>query len=245
MEMKVEIVEEDPKLHGVVIVRVPGIYGRKGNPLPKGMSRLTRGAAEALQRVFEQVVNEGGHLYLSDMFRSAVQQQKAHEDWKSGRKSAFSPPSCSSVHEAARAIDIDAFDTAIGHKRVREILNRYGWVHIVDTLTGPECWHYEFREPRWETFKDSNGYPAMARAMKQEIGNVVGAARADAKIAEIKRLQEAFNQILSLALVVDGMYGEATKEACREFQRRHGLQVDGIAGPITMRTINEVLASLE
>ncbi len=93
MEMKVEIVEEDPKLHGVVIVRVPGIYGTKGNPLPKGMSRLTRGAAEALQRVFEDVLNEGGHLYLSDMFRSAVQQQKAHEDWKSGRKSAFSPPS--------------------------------------------------------------------------------------------------------------------------------------------------------
>ena len=64
--------------------------------------------------MFGDVVNEGGHLYLSDMFRSAVQQQKAHEDWKSGRKSAFSPPSCSSVHEAARAIDIDAFDTAIG-----------------------------------------------------------------------------------------------------------------------------------
>lgn len=90
MDMKCEILEKDEKLKGVVNVRVPGIYGKKGDPLPKRMAKLVRPAAVVLQKVYRDVVNEGGHLCLSDMFRSATEQQKAHEDWKSGRKSAYS-----------------------------------------------------------------------------------------------------------------------------------------------------------
>src|SRR5688500_8676980 len=117
MDQTLEIVEQDPKLKDVWKVRVPGIYGKKGDPLPARMARLVLPAAQSLQQVYRQVVAEGGRLFISDMFRSAADQQRAHEDWKSGRKSAYSPPSCSSVHEAGRAIDIDAFDTVIGHKR--------------------------------------------------------------------------------------------------------------------------------
>jgi hypothetical protein len=97
--MTLEVLEEDRRYRGVHKVRVPGIYGRKGNPLPARMSRLVLPAAQALQRVYERVVAEDGHLYVSDMFRSAVEQQRAHEDWKTGRKSAYSPPSCGSVHD--------------------------------------------------------------------------------------------------------------------------------------------------
>lgn len=242
MKMRCEIVQEDPRLNGVVKVRVPGIYGRKGDPLPMRMCRLVLPAAQALDRVFQSVAAEGGHLYVSDMFRSAKEQQKAHEDWKTGRKSAFSPPSCSSVHEAARAVDIDPFDTGIGHARVRQILNQEGWIHIVETLTGAECWHYEFRQEKWEDFRKANGYTAMARAMKEEIGNLVRLEKAEAVEKEVRWLQEALNQVLGTMLVADGLYGEETRRAVRLFQQRFGLQVDGVAGPITMARLKELLA---
>lgn len=233
MKMTVELIEEERKLPGVWKVRVPGIYGRKGNPLPARMAKLVLPAAKSLGKVYEQVVLEGGHLYISDIFRAAADQQRAHEDWKSGRKTAFSPPSCGSVHEAARAIDIDAFDTGIGHQRVREILKSHGWVEITQSLTGPECWHYEFREPRWEVFKSRHGYAAMARAMKQEIGNLASLPQAEKREEDVRWLQSALNTVLRTTLTVDGVYGEATREAVKQFQAMSGLQVDGVAGPIT------------
>jgi murein L,D-transpeptidase YcbB/YkuD len=243
MEMKCEILGSVLELQGVVKVSVPSIYpiGDKGGPLPERLAKLVQPAAEALQKVYEDVVAAGGHLYISDMFRSAAEQQKAHEDFVMGRKSAFSPPSCSSVHEAGRAIDIDAFDTLIGHKRVREILNQRGWVNIVPALTGNECWHYEFREAKFEQLKQQQGYAAMARAMKTEIGNLVGAAQADAKKEEIKQLQQALNKLLGTSLVVDGMFGEKSREAVLEFQQKNGLQADGVPGPITRQKIKDLL----
>ncbi|MGD8681338.1 MAG: peptidoglycan-binding protein [Lysobacterales bacterium] len=243
MEQKLTIVEDDERLTGVVKVEVPGIYSTpKGAALPKRLAKLVRPAALALQKVYRDVVAEGGHLFISDMFRSATQQQKAHEDWKSGRKSAFSPPACSSVHEAARAIDIDAFDTGIGHKRVREILNQHGWVNIVDTLTGKECWHYEFREAKWEKFKQDNDYAAMARAMKEAIGNFAGRAAANRTEKEIVWLQESLNKLLGTRLQVDGRFGEKTRDVVKRFQKENGLQVDGIPGPITKSKIKALLA---
>ena len=237
MNQEVEILDDDGKLKGVVKIRVPSIYGKKGDPLPQRMAKLVKPAAQALQRVYKDVVAEGGHLYISDMFRSFAEQQKAHEDWKTGRKSAFSPPACNSVHESARAMDIDAFDTGIGHKRVRQILNKHGWVNIVQTLTGDECWHYEFRETKWETFKQRHGYAAMARGMKEEIGNVKDIAKAEAKKDDVKLLQTALNKVLGTNLDIDGIYGENTKQAVRDFQERHDLQVDGVAGPITLKKL--------
>lgn len=241
MEMICEILGEDEKFKNVVKVRVPGIYGRKGNPLPKRMSKLVRPSAEALQNIYNQIVMGGGHLYISDMFRNAAEQQKAHEDWKTGRKPDFSPPSCGSVHEAARAIDIDAFDTGIGHKRVREILNANGWINIVDTLTGSECWHYEFREKKWEDYKNENSYTEMAHAMKEEIGNLIGLRTAESRKKDVRWLQESLNKILGIDLVVDGLYGEKTKVAVREFQQKYRLQIDGVAGPMTRKKLKELL----
>jgi hypothetical protein len=241
MEMKLEFVNDDERYVNVANIRVPGIYGTKGDPLPARMAKLVRPAAEALQRVYRDVAAEGGHLYISDMFRSADEQQRAHEDWKAGRKTAFSPPSCGSVHEAARAIDIDAFDTGIGHRRVREILNQHGWTHIVETLTGAECWHYEFREERWEAFKRQHGYSAMARAMKEEIGNTASLAQAEIAEEGVRWLQTALNTLIAAGLVVDGAYGEKTREAVRRFQAQNRLQVDGVAGPITRSKIRALL----
>ncbi|MBN2226135.1 MAG: peptidoglycan-binding protein [candidate division Zixibacteria bacterium] len=244
MNMVCDIVSENTNYAGVVTVRVPGIYGKKGNPLPKRMSLLVRPAAVALGKTYHDIAAEGGHLYISDMFRSAAQQQKAHEDWKTGRKSAYSPPSCASVHEAARAIDIDAYDTGIGHKRVREILRARGWTNIVDTLTGLECWHYEFRGQKWETYLKQHGYQAMARAMKQEIGNIAGISAAEKYTQMIRDVQTALNTLIAAGINVNGEYDENTKTAVRAFQYKYRLQVDGVAGPITRQKIQELLAAI-
>lgn len=45
--------------------------------------------------------------------------------------------------------------------------------------------------------------------------------------ADVKALQ------LKLGVVVDGRFGPLTREALEDFQRRHGLTPDGIAGPQT------------
>jgi len=242
MEIKCEITGKDPRLIGVVRLRVPGIYSpRTGIPLPKRKAKLVRPAAVALQNVYRDIVGEGGHLYISDMFRSAVEQQRAHADYLAGRKTAYSPPPCFSVHEAARAIDIDAFNTGIGHRRVREILNHHGWINIVETLTGPECWHYEFRQNKWQDYYENHGYAAMAHAMKEEIGNRAGLRWGAARKQEVTWLQSSLNNTLGSRLKVDGIYGEKTREAVRSFQRADQRQVDGVAGPITKNRIRELL----
>jgi hypothetical protein len=241
MDQTCQILGDADGLKDVVQVAVPGIYGTKGDPLPERMAKLVNAAASSLQEVYADVVKKKGHLYVSDMFRSAEDQERAHNDYVSGRKSSFSPPSCSSVHEAARAIDIDAFDTVIGHQRTRQILNNHGWVNITDSLTASECWHYEFREARWAAFKTAHGYSAMAHAMKEEIGNVIGAEQADAKKKEFVWLQKALNKLIGADLVADGVYGPGTRRAVKRFQEQQGLQVDGVAGPITLAKLRELL----
>jgi murein L,D-transpeptidase YcbB/YkuD len=240
MEMTCEILDPVEGLRGVVQVRVPGIYPR-GEPMPDRMAKLVRKAAASLQDVYADVVKEGGHLYISDCFRSAEDQHRAHLDYLSGRKSSYSPDTCSSVHEAARAIDIDAFDTKIGHARVRAILKEHGWSSITESLTGTECWHYEFRGERWQAYRDAHGAGAMAHGMKEEIGNVIGAKEAGGRADDVRSLQRSLNELLGSQLEVDGVYGPKTKEAVRKFQAANGLQVDGVAGPITRAKVQDLL----
>jgi putative chitinase len=53
-----------------------------------------------------------------------------------------------------------------------------------------------------------------------------------------KRLQRALNDLGARPrLVVDGLYGPATRRAVRAFQRDAGIRVDGVAGPVTEAAI--------
>ncbi len=240
MKMGLHILGKDEQLKGVVKVELPGIYP-KGDPLPEHMAKLVEEAAVGLAKVYEQIVEEGGHLYISDMLRSAAMQQKAHEDWKSGRKSSYSPPACSSVHESGRAIDIDPFDTGIGHKRVREILNANGWTNIVPTLTGKECWHYEFRGKKWNEYYKNHDYKSMARGMKEEIGNLAALEQAEKNEEDMKWVQESLNKLMGTTLPTDGDFGAKTKSVVMQFQKKYGLQADGIPGPKAKAKMKELL----
>ncbi|QFF98808.1 hypothetical protein PB01_08160 [Psychrobacillus glaciei] len=58
---------------------------------------------------------------------------------------------------------------------------------------------------------------------------------------EVKTLQELLNKI-DYKLVVDGIEGNATTNAVKEFQKVNCLTVDGIAGSATLSALNKAIA---
>ena len=53
----------------------------------------------------------------------------------------------------------------------------------------------------------------------------------------VKEMQEALIKQGYFTGVADGYYGESTENAVKAFQRYNGLQIDGVAGPATLRTL--------
>jgi hypothetical protein len=58
----------------------------------------------------------------------------------------------------------------------------------------------------------------------------------------VRALQRALNDLGYRAGQPDGVYGSQTVAAVRRFQREAGLPEDGIAGPRTLRALNQALA---
>ena len=59
--------------------------------------------------------------------------------------------------------------------------------------------------------------------------------------ANVRWLQSALNQLIGAGLSVDGVAGNATRNAVRTFQGRNGLTQDGVAGPLTVAAIRAAL----
>lgn len=60
-----------------------------------------------------------------------------------------------------------------------------------------------------------------------------------------KALQASLNKLgANPPLVVDGIYGDATKAAVTKFQAAHGLAADGWAGPLTLPAIAAAVKAL-
>ena len=55
----------------------------------------------------------------------------------------------------------------------------------------------------------------------------------------VKQMQQALKTQGYFTGLVDGYFGEGTENAVKQFQRYNGLQVDGAAGPATLRTLLE------
>ena len=64
-------------------------------------------------------------------------------------------------------------------------------------------------------------------------------------ISDTAKLQAALNTLLALdpPLIVDGNFGRMTPNGVRQFQRAHGLAIDGIPGPATMAALESARAA--
>jgi murein L,D-transpeptidase YcbB/YkuD len=64
-------------------------------------------------------------------------------------------------------------------------------------------------------------------------------------VGSVEWLQESLNTLNHAGLVVDGDYGELTREAVKDYQQVHGLKVDGWAGPETISSVVAELANAQ
>jgi len=62
--------------------------------------------------------------------------------------------------------------------------------------------------------------------------------------AEVRAIQQALKDRGLFHSDVTGYYGSITQEAVRKFQRQKGLQVDGIAGPQTLRALGITIGTV-
>ncbi len=159
----------------LVPIQTPSIYKNAAGqrvPVPSRMAKCTPDMYAAILKVGVEVEALGGKLYLSDLFRSYEMQFQAHMDYKSGKKSAFSPPPGGSLHEAGRSLDLDLGALKIPLAKFWEIGAKHGLTPII-TAPNPrmkEAWHFDCRGCHGKVYeyyaagkgKDRKPYAAMA-----------------------------------------------------------------------------------
>lgn len=163
-------------------INIGSIYFRDGQraPLPKRMAQCTPDTRQALIKIAKDVEGKGGKLYLSDLFRSYDMQLQSHLEWKTGKKSAFSPPPGGSMHEAGRACDLDLDSLKIKLVDFWVIAKKHGMFPIIDKpkASTSEAWHFDCRGSHqivydyYRTGKGTNmkAYTAMAASGILAIG---------------------------------------------------------------------------
>ena len=115
--------------------------------MPERMARSTPDMKKAMYGIRAEVEAAGGKFALSDLFRSYDMQFQAHLDFTSGKKKAFSPPPGGSMHEAARAFDVDLKGLKMSLADFWELARKSGVVPIIPQPDpkASEAWHFECR----------------------------------------------------------------------------------------------------
>jgi hypothetical protein len=115
--------------------------------LPKRMAHATPDMQAAISAISNALEALGGHLFLSDLFRSYEMQLQSHLDWKTGKKSAFSPPPGGSLHEAGRAFDVDLESLGLTLADFWPLARQHGLAPIIDRpdAQANEAWHFDCR----------------------------------------------------------------------------------------------------
>jgi hypothetical protein len=207
----------------LIEISVPSIYMRNGvrQLLPTRMARCTPDMHAAIMSIADDLDLRGGKLYLSDLFRSHDMQLQAHLDWKSGKKSAFSPPPGSSMHEAGRALDLDLSALAIPLAQFWPLAASRGLSPIVNKPDSrlSEAWHFDCRGSHarvhdYYRLGKGKNFSSPAAAMAASAINAVGVVL-DAFGSRQREASIQFGLVrLGFELgSVDGNIGKLTRDA--------------------------------
>jgi zinc D-Ala-D-Ala carboxypeptidase len=213
-------------------------------PLPKRMALCGPDMEAAIRNVSAELEDQGGRLFLSDLFRSHDMQLQSHLDFVSGRKTAFSPPPGGSMHEAGRAFDLDLHNLGIELGDFWDLARPHGLLPIISTPTSgaSESWHFDCRGSHqlvYDYYKSGKGtnfdhkpYTAMAASAILALGIQVDRFGANQAAAAVQSALIRLGQTLGN---IDGVIGNKTRTA---------LEAVGVAfaDPETMRAeLDELL----
>ena len=205
----------------LVPIKIESIYKVRGEfvSLPRRMALCTPDFKAAILNIEEDVRAAGAKLRLSDLFRSYEMQLKAHMDYKTGRKRAYSPPPGASFHEAGRAMDISLGDLRPLGTNFLEVFwgiaGKYGVVPIISEPNPrkSEAWHFECRG-EFQKVREIEGYKQAVRAAILDVG-------IDIRSIEDDEAAWVQGQILALGIdigPIDGIVGRKTKAAIRHIK---------------------------
>ena len=199
-------------------IKIASIYN---GDLPKRLARCTADMTSAVLGVVKDLGGTGNELVLSDMYRSHDMQFQAYMDYKTGKKSAFSPPPGGSMHEAGRAFDLDlARIRSMGLAAFWPLAQRHGLTPIIDTPSAgkSEAWHFDCRGSHdlvYQYYKAGRGdnfaspYTAMAASAIVSTGQTVDKFGNDPRTGYIQSGLVRLGQIIG---DIDGQIGPKTND---------------------------------
>ena len=196
-----------------------------GRPVAAG----TAAAFEQMRTAFKTAT--GQDLLVTDGLRTYAEQAALYAKYKAGTGNLAAPPG-TSKHETGRALDLrdsgaDRGVTFAGNTRsnwLRANAPAYGFTPSGYGFSPVEPWHYDYTGDPW------GGVSATAPAPTG------GALKIGSRGPRVRALQEGLNRVFPAysKLVVDEVFGNAVDGVVKEFQRRSGLDPDGVVGVATI-----------
>jgi len=86
--------------------------------------------------------------------------------------------------------------------------------------------------------------PAITITASMTSLNITHIIKAGSNWEDVKRLQNSLNAV-GYKLNVDGLFGNLTETAVKNYQEKHSLWADGIVGPITAASLNAKIAEIK
>jgi len=111
----------------------------------------------------------------------------------------------------------------IVHNGLDKAIRNKDWLTFARGYNGKEQKGYDKRIA--EAYARYNGSPTSDYAVED--------------IAGVMQMQTMLNKLGNYGLIVDGDYGDKTKQALRDFQLKNGLVSDGIYGPLTREELEK------